>query len=248
MVSVFLGTVIMARAQSSDSNGDPNTWSMFHNNLGHTGYSTSTAPTTEKNLWNYTTGGSIEFTSPAIENGVVYIGSDDGNVYALNAATGALEWNQTFNNNGLGLSSSPAVANGIVYVGSGDSNLYAFNTATGALEWNYTTGADVESSPAVANGVVYVGADDYNVYALDAATGKLEWSYLTGGEVKSSPAIANGVVYIGSWDHSLYAFGTPTSGVPEFPSFITVAIVLIIATAAILLYKRTFLESDLKKE
>ncbi len=48
MISVFIGTLEMAKAdtQSSDSNGNPDTWSMFHNNLGHTGNTTSTSPTT----------------------------------------------------------------------------------------------------------------------------------------------------------------------------------------------------------
>jgi outer membrane protein assembly factor BamB len=54
---------------------------LFTFNLFSTRASTSTAPTTEKILWAYRTGASIEFTSPAVANGVVYIGSDDNNVY-----------------------------------------------------------------------------------------------------------------------------------------------------------------------
>ena len=102
-------------------------------------------------------------SSPAVANGVVYIGSDDNNVYALNANTGALLWSYT---TGGAVTSSPAVANGVVYVGSDDNKVYALNASTGALLWSYTTGGAVESSPAVANGVVYVGSDDGNVYAF----------------------------------------------------------------------------------
>ena len=120
-------------------------------------------------LWNYTAGGSVTYSSPAIVNGVVYFGSDGGNVYALNASNGALLW--SYANSGA-VQSSPAVANGVVYIGSDDNNLYALNASTGAPLWNYTTGGSVESSPAVANGVVYVGSDDGNVYAFG----------LTGGE------------------------------------------------------------------
>ena len=47
--------------------------------------------TTGALLWNYTTGGSV-YSSPAVANGVVYVGSDDFNVYALNAITGAKLW------------------------------------------------------------------------------------------------------------------------------------------------------------
>ena len=88
-------------------------------------------------------------------NGVVYVGSYDNNVYALNASTGAKLWSYTA---GSSVGSSPAVANGVVYVGSYNSNLYALDASTGAKLWSYTTGGWVDSSPAVANGAVYVGA------------------------------------------------------------------------------------------
>jgi serine/threonine-protein kinase len=60
-------------------------------------------------------------SSPAVANGVVYVGSWDNDVYALNAKTGDLLWSYA---TGAGVDSSPAVANGVVYVGSGDSNVF----------------------------------------------------------------------------------------------------------------------------
>jgi outer membrane protein assembly factor BamB len=140
-------------------------------------------------------GGAIQ-SSPAVVNGVIYSGSDGGNVYALNASTGVLLW--SFSTNGYAVSSSPAVANGIVYVGSGDGNVYALNASTGGLLWSYGVGAfpGVESSPAVVNGVVYVSSYEGNVYALNASTGAKLWSSDTGAIIYySSPAVANGVVY-----------------------------------------------------
>ena len=62
-------------------------------------------------------------SSPAVANGVVYVGSCDNNVYALNASTGAELWSYTTGTMGV---SSPAVANGVVYVGSDDGKVYAF--------------------------------------------------------------------------------------------------------------------------
>jgi PQQ-like domain/Divergent InlB B-repeat domain len=128
MVSVFLGTFEMANAgvQSSDSNGDPNTWSMFHNNLSHTGNSTSTAPTTNTLLWSYTTGDAVS-SSSAVVGGVVYVGSLDGKVYALSAVTGALIWSYATSN---WVESSPAVAAGVVYIGSDNGKVYAFGSSS----------------------------------------------------------------------------------------------------------------------
>ena len=146
-------------------------------------------------------------SSPAVANGMVYVGSLDDNIYALNATTGALLWSYT---TGSIVASSPAVANGMVYVGSEDDNVYALNATTGALLWSYTTGAQILSSPAVANGMVYVGSEDDNVYALNATTGALLWSYTTGAQILSSPAVANGVVYVGSVDDNVYALNATT--------------------------------------
>jgi len=152
--------------------------------------------------WSFPTGGGA-LSSPAVANGVVYVGSFD-NVYALNASTGAKLWSFTTGFGGVG--SSPAVANGVVYVGSFDNNVYALNASTGAKLWSFTTGSAVSSSPAVANGVVYVGSDDNNVYALKASTGAKMWSFPTGSFVYSSPAVANSAVYVGSQDNNVYAF------------------------------------------
>ena len=62
-------------------------------------------------------------SSPTVVNGVVYVGSEDFNVYALNASTGTLLWSYTTKST---VESSPSVANGVVYVGSDDFNVYAF--------------------------------------------------------------------------------------------------------------------------
>jgi len=147
-------------------------------------------------VWSFTTGAYVD-SSPAAADGVVYVGSQDENVYALNAATGAKIW--SFRTGG-GVVPSAAVADGMVYVGSDDRNVYALNAATGAKIWSFPTGDLVWSSPAVAGGVVYVGSFDRNVYALNAATGAKIWSSTTGAPIESSPAVAGGVVYVGSDD------------------------------------------------
>jgi hypothetical protein len=142
-------------------------------------------------------------SSPAVVNGVVYVGSSDHNVYALNASTGALLWSFA---TGSYVESSPAVANGVVYIGSFDGNVYALNASTGAKLWSYSTGVEEFSSPAVANGVVYISSVNGTLYALNASTGAKLWSFATGGGVQSSPAVVNGTLYVGS-TAGMYAIG-----------------------------------------
>lgn len=108
----------------------------------HTGfnpYEVILSPANVANLvvdWQYPTGGAI-WSSPVVANGVVYVGSEDKTVYALNAGTGALIWKYT---TGGIIHSSPTVANGVVYIGSFDNNVYALNAATGTLLWMFPTG------------------------------------------------------------------------------------------------------------
>jgi outer membrane protein assembly factor BamB len=65
-------------------------------------------------------------SSPAVANGVVYIGSNNGYIYALNAASGIQLWNYSTSNP---VWSSPAVVNGVVYIGSTDGNVYALRVS-----------------------------------------------------------------------------------------------------------------------
>jgi probable HAF family extracellular repeat protein len=155
--------------------------------------------------WSAPTGGSV-FSSPAVDDGVVYAASTDGQLYALSAANGKQLWATKIGGNDL--FSSPAVAGGRVFVGSDDDSVYALDAASGNVLWTFATGGDVVAPPAVEAGVVYVGSWDANLYALDAATGRLLWSQNVGYPVRSAAAVANGAVYVGTDD--LYAFDAPS--------------------------------------
>lgn len=114
-------------------------------------------------LWTAKAKGSL--TSAAVVNGVAYIGSGDGNLYAVNASTGAPVWKTLLA--GGGTSSSPAVVNGTVFIGTGVDKgfFYALKASNGAVLWRFQPKAGVASSPAVANGIVYFGGNDDRVYA-----------------------------------------------------------------------------------
>ena len=148
--------------------------------------------------WKFTTGGAIE-ASLAVVNGVVYVGSDDDNLYALDATTGALIWQFRTGGN---VSSRPAVLNGAVYFGSSDNNVYALDITNGMLHWKFTTGAMVnQSGVTLSQGILFVGDRDDNLYAIDAASGNLKWKYTTNGISleQSTPTIYNGTVYVAGW-------------------------------------------------
>jgi outer membrane protein assembly factor BamB len=134
---------------------------------------------------------------------MVYFGSFDDAVYAVNASTGHLVW--TFAT-GDYANSSPSVVDDVVYVGSSDGHVYAFDSATGMLAWKFNCNYDVSASPAVVDGVVYVPSYDGNVFALDALSGDLIWNHTTTtlGGFDASPSIGYDLVYI-STKNGLYA-------------------------------------------
>ncbi len=159
----------------------------------------------------------VFLSSPAVSNGAVYVGSGDHNVYALDAATGALRWRFKTGNV---VHASPALDDGIVYVGSWDRYFYALDARDGKLVWKFATGDDtsiynqvgIAGSAAVAGGVVYFGCRDSHFYALDARTGKPRWSHDHHGSwVIASPAIAAGSVYYTTSDEKkFYALDAAT--------------------------------------
>jgi outer membrane protein assembly factor BamB len=162
--------------------------------------------------WTFETGARVT-ASPAVvdgggssDGGTVYVGSDDGNVYAISASSGVENWQFDA---GSEVRSSPAVVDGsaglTVYVGTQDGTVYAIDAAEGTERWTFETGGAVMSSPTVVDGVVYVGSNDQSVYALDAGNGEELWAFETGFWVESSPAVVDGTVYVGSDDGSVYA-------------------------------------------
>jgi serine/threonine-protein kinase len=156
--------------------------------------------------WSFQAGLFIR-SSPVVANGLIYVGSDDHSLYALDTSTGHKRW--SFQTGDI-IKSSPAVANGLIYVGSSDHSLYALDAATGEKRWSFQTDNAIKSSPVVANGQLYIASEDHSLYCLDAATGKKRWTFQTGDAIDSSPAVANNIVYVGSADKSLYALDAST--------------------------------------
>ena len=182
IVIIFLFTTGIA--QASD-------WPMFHHDARHTGATDERIPDDLGLLWSYETEGSVQ-SSPAIADGKVFVGSNDGKIYCVDENTGKLIWSREIGN---WIKSSPAVSNGKVFVG-GSHKIYCLNANNGDLIWSYETGSLVGSSPTIADGRVFVGSYDEKIYCLDENTGKLIWSYNTGYYVTSSPTVADGKVFV----------------------------------------------------
>ena len=178
-------------------------WSMFKYDSKRTGRCPYSGAQEAVQKWQFETGYMID-TSPAIgSDGTIYVGSCDGNLYAIKP-DGKGKWAYKTGNGEY--SSSPAVgSDGTIYVGSHDGNLYAIQP-DGQKKWEYETAGCITSCPAIGSDeTIYVGSEDGNLYAIQPH-GQKKWAYKTGGKVYFSPAIgSDGTIYVGSFDGNLYA-------------------------------------------
>lgn len=196
----LLGLIYSGTSESSSTNE----WTMFHRGLNHSGvYPGVIDMTNFGKLWSYTMGNWSYSSSPAISQDILYIGSYDKKIYAVNATNGSLIW--TYTTKGI-VRSSPAVANNIVYAGSGDKNLYALNATDGTYIWNYTTKDAIYAPPTIYNDIVYIASSDNHTYAVNATNGTYIWNYTAKNQMAtSSPAIVKDILYVGSHDYNLSA-------------------------------------------
>lgn len=160
-------------------------------------------------------------SSPLVDHGMVFFGSQDGTVYALDRHSGRLIW--TYQAEGS-VKASPTLSGGLLYFGDYSGHVQAISEQTGRLVWRSGSEGTLlgsgtfYSTAAVFYGRVYLGNTDGRVYAYDASTGRLDWAVQTGAYVYASPAVTNApglgpMVYIGSYDGTFYALNARSGAI-----------------------------------
>jgi eukaryotic-like serine/threonine-protein kinase len=147
-----------------------------------------------KPLWTFRCEDEIRAT-PAIENGTLYVGAYDHNLYALKATDGQFLWKYATE---AGIVSRPAVCDGQVVFGSEDGRLYSVSTASGKLAWYYPTEGPIRTSPAISEGHILFGGDDGFLYMLQSMSNRMIWRFEAGAPIQSSPVVAVDQVFFGS--------------------------------------------------
>jgi outer membrane protein assembly factor BamB len=163
--------------------------------------------------WCYIAGNLIEFSSPSIIDGRVYIGCINASIICLDLYTGMPYWTSYVEDV---VRSSPLIVDGHVYVGSADCNLYCLDASNGTIIWKYKTNGGIDCSPAYADGIVYFGSIDYHTYAVNASSGEEIWKVFTVHGL-CSPAVQNGRVYLGCNNGSVLCLNAYTgAGIWQF--------------------------------
>jgi outer membrane protein assembly factor BamB len=152
-------------------------------------------------------------SSPLIDNGKIFFGSQSGTVYALNVRTGHLLWDY---HAGGSVKASPTLSGGLLYFGDYSGHVQAISERNGHRIWRSGSSGTLlgsgtfYSTAAVYYGRVFLGNTDGRIYAYDAGTGRLDWAVQTGSYVYASPAVTNApglgpTIYLGSYNGTFYA-------------------------------------------
>ena len=162
---------------------------------------------------------SLIIPAPSYADGVVYFGSSDGRVQAVDVASHALKPGWSFQADEA-IWASPLVEGGRVYVAAQDHYLYALDAENGEVIWKYDAGAAMAAQPLLADGVLYVGAFDGRVHAVRADSGEAVEGFAFQAEnwIWSEPLLVGDRLYVTSLDGKLYALDPATGSVlPPYP-------------------------------
>ncbi len=163
------------------------------------------AGTPRKAVWKFPTGNAIE-ANPGTGNGMVYVGSTDNNVYAVDIATGRRAWSYQTG----AVTAAPEVAGGVVCLSTTEGHFYALRVGGGTRAWDVSTGvpAVYKRTWAVDGGSVILTTDITAPQAYDAATGKKGVSFSTQEPYLMALSAAGGILYAFDALGILYAFHT----------------------------------------
>jgi outer membrane protein assembly factor BamB len=170
---------------------------------------------------------SVGWAGTAFRDGIIYAGTRDGRVVAINSSTQSQQWNCTLN---TAIYTTPIVDGDLVYVGTYSGQVLALSqlarnqTLTfpqkkyGEWEWDCPI-ENAKSNAIVANllvseDTIYVSSSNGRVYSLDKEFGDLNWESNVldekHGKLWTSPAVQNDTLYISTFDGHIYALSTET--------------------------------------
>lgn len=162
-------------------------------------------------LWTNSEIATDKIVAPPLQvDNVVYVGTADNFVYALDAESGAEIWGFE---TGHSIWGQPAYRDGVLLAASMDRALHALDAETGEELWEARFAGALPSEPVLNEGLVYVSSFDSQVHALDIQTGEQVWSAPDGGAagwVWGAPAYSDGVVYFADITGIVYAVDSAT--------------------------------------
>ncbi len=155
-----------------------------------------------RTVWSRGVGSLVEFPA-AVWEGIAYVNTLEGLLYAISMRDGRVLWTQQ---TGTKTASTPAVdpaSRSLLVTTMVPGDFQVRDLTTGKLRWRFSTGL-TEPSPIVVDGVAYFAATNGNVYALDLETREPRWVFSGGSKITASPALADGRIYVGDYSGNVF--------------------------------------------
>jgi outer membrane protein assembly factor BamB len=203
LILVLTATFGGERSRAADERSQLD-WPLFRGNAEQTGVVAAALPDKLEVLWKFSTKDSIE-GAPAIAGGIVYVGSFDEYLYALDLADGKEKWKYKAGP----IKASPAVRGGLVYVGNADGMFHCVDAAKGEKRWTFEAEGEITSGANFAGDLILFGCHDETLYCL-TTDGKEKWKFKTQGPVYGSPTLAGGKTFVAGCDSKLHVLDVAT--------------------------------------
>jgi outer membrane protein assembly factor BamB/tRNA A-37 threonylcarbamoyl transferase component Bud32 len=145
-------------------------------------------------IWSFECEDEIRGTA-TYDNGIIYVGAYDNNLYALNAASGEFIWKHATEG---GVVSKPAIHDRNIYFGSEDNRFYVVSPRSGNIVWSYYSEGPIRSSPHISERHVFIGSDDNHMHVINANSGRRALKFNAGAPVRSTPLVFQDAIYFGA--------------------------------------------------
>ena len=145
-----------------------------------------------------------ESSSPILANGMLYAGSDAGEVWAIDFATGSVQWSFDA---GYPVEGSPVVADGRVCFGAANGIFRCLEAVTGAEVWRFQAKSGIYSSPLIRDGRVWFTSSDDRLYSLSTDKGASAWVYTRGTYQTVAPRVPGSSAYLDGKLYQLFSDG-----------------------------------------
>jgi outer membrane protein assembly factor BamB len=145
--------------------------------------------------------------TPALKDGILYVGSYDRHLYAVDAANGETRWRSSSADNWFW--TEPVIDGDTIFAGNMDGSVYALDLSNGTQRWKAKVGAPVRGRAAVTGGVVLVPARNGWLWGLQSQSGEKAWEPVqVGGNLYADLAVTpSGILLaseVGKSSHKLY--------------------------------------------
>lgn len=180
-------------------------WPLARGDELATGVAQSGLPAKPQVLWKFSANKNSVEATPAIVDGVVYVGDMQEKLYALKLSTPETEGHKLWDFPGeLGFPGAPAVRDGMVYCGDGDGVFYCLQASDAKVIWKQPTEAEIVAGANFWKDKVLVGSQDSRLYCFDAKTGDIAWKLQIENQIRTFSTIVDDKCFVMQCDGKLH--------------------------------------------